>query len=276
MIRANRALEISQTGYDEAIAAGVVALFGEKYGDTVRVVKVPDFSAELCGGCHVRATGDIGVFTIVSEQAIAAGVRRILAYTGEAAERHLRENSRLVQSFRQILNANPEDLVKRLEALVEERRKLERDLKALKRQGVSGGVDGLLKDARTVHGVTILARQVEAETMDDLRTLADSLRKKLHPGVALLGAVIGGKASLLCAVSDDLVRAGAKAGDLVNRVAALADGRGGGPPHMAMAGAKDVSKLPLAVHHAPELIGAYLEALSAPREGAAEEPRAHG
>ncbi len=258
MIRANRALEIAQSSYDDAIANGVTALFGEKYGDIVRVVKVPEFSAELCGGCHVRATGDIGAFTIVSETAIAAGVRRIVAYTGEAAERYLRENSRLVASFRHILNATPEELVQRLEALVEDRKQLERDLKALKRQELSGGAEDLLKEAALVNGVSILARQVQAESMDDLRTLADSLRKKMHPGIALLGAVIGGKGSLLCAVSDDLVQANVKAGDIVNQVAALADGRGGGPPHMATAGAKDVSKLPLAVQRAPELIGNYL------------------
>jgi alanyl-tRNA synthetase len=270
-IRANRALEISQSSYNDAIANGVTALFGEKYGDTVRVVKVPEFSAELCGGCHVRATGDIGAFTIVSEAAIAAGVRRILAYTGEAAERTLRENSKLVQSFRHILNANPEELVQRLAALVEDRKKLERDLKALKRQEMSGGAEDLLKEAKLVNGVSILARQVDVESVDDLRTLADSLRKKMHPGIALIGAVIGGKGSLLCAVSDDLVKANVKAGDIVNQVAALAGGRGGGPPHMATAGAKDVSKLPLAVERATELIGIYLSQHRAAGKGAADK-----
>ncbi|HEX7925962.1 MAG TPA: alanine--tRNA ligase, partial [bacterium] len=265
MIRANRGLDISQSSYNDAIANGVTALFGEKYGDTVRVVKVPGFSQELCGGCHVHATGDIGAFTIVSETAIAAGVRRILAYTGEAAERYLRDNSKLVQSFRHILNANPEELVQRLETLVEDRKKLERDLKQLKRQGMSGGADDLLKDVQTLGGVSVLARQVEVGSVEDLRTLADSLRKKMHPGVALIGAVIDGKGSLLCAVSDDLVKANVKAGDIINQVAALAEGRGGGPPHMATAGAKDVSKLPLAVEKAPELIGAYLAKQGAAR-----------
>jgi alanyl-tRNA synthetase len=258
MIRANRGLEISHSSYKDAIGSGVVALFGEKYGDTVRVVRVPEFSAELCGGCHVHATGDIGTFVIASESAIAAGVRRILAYTGEAAEQYVKDNTRLVNQFRHILNVAPEGLVARLEQMIEERKGLERELKQLKRGSMAGDADSLLKQARDVGGVRVLASQVEAESMDELRGLADALRAKLHPGIALIGAIIDGKGSLLCAVSDDLVKSNVKAGEIVNQVAALADGRGGGPPHMATAGAKDLAKLPLALQQAPEVIGAYL------------------
>ncbi|MFI5401023.1 MAG: alanine--tRNA ligase, partial [SAR324 cluster bacterium] len=257
-IRANRALQIEQDSYKNAVDSGVLALFGEKYGDTVRVVRVPEFSAELCGGCHVRATGDIGAFVIVSESAIAAGVRRIFAYTGEAAERQMRENARLVAQFRNILNAQPEGLVARLEQLLDDRKQLERELKQLKRGAVADGADALVQQARDIGGVRVLASQVQAASMDELRGLADSLRAKLRPGIALIGAVIDGKGSLLCAVSDDLVQANVKAGEIVNQVAALAGGRGGGPPHMASAGAKDLSKLPAALQQAPELIGAYL------------------
>jgi alanyl-tRNA synthetase len=206
----------------------------------------------------VRATGDIGGFTIVSEAAVAAGVRRIVAYTGEAAERHLREIGKRDAGVRHLLGAAPEEVLPRLEALLEERKRLERDLKALKRESLSGGADDLLQQARPVEGVNVLAARVEAESVDDLRALADSLRGKLRSGIAVLGAVIAGKGTLLCAVTDDLVKAGVKAGDIVNPIAALADGRGGGPPHMATAGAKDAAKLPLAIERAPELIGAYL------------------
>ena len=264
-IRANRTLHISQSSYQEAIQAGVMALFGEKYGERVRVVRVPEFSAELCGGCHVAATGDIGAFVIVSETAIAAGVRRILAHTGEAAEQTVKEHARLVAQFRQVLNVPPESLVARLEQLIEERRQLERELKQLKRGSLADGAESLLRQARDVNGVRVLASQVEAESLDELRGLADALRKKLSPGIALIGAVIAGKASLLCAVSDDLVKANVKAGEIVNRVAALADGRGGGPPHMATAGAKDLAKLPLALEQAPALIGAYLAQARSPK-----------
>ena len=265
-IRANRALEIGQSSYQDAVGSGVLALFGEKYGDTVRVVRVPEVSAELCGGCHVRATGDIGAFVIVSETAIAAGVRRILAYTGEAAEQYMRENARLVTQFRGILNAAPEGLVARLEHLLEDRKQLERELKQLKRGSVADGADALLRQARDIGGVRVLAAQVQAASLDELRGLADTLRAKLRPGIALLGAVIDGKGSLLCAVSDDLVSSNVKAGEIVNQVAALAGGRGGGPPHMASAGAKDLSQLPAALQQAPDLIGAYLaHTLAQPR-----------
>jgi alanyl-tRNA synthetase len=206
----------------------------------------------------VRATGDIGAFVIVSEAAIAAGVRRILALTGEAAEQHNKDNARLVTQIRHALNAQPEALVARLEQVLEERKQLERELKQLKRGSVSGGADALAQQARDVGGVRVLAAQVEVASLDELRGLADALRAKLRPGIAVIGAVIDGKGSLLCAVSDDLVKANVKAGEIVNKVAALADGRGGGPPHMATAGAKDVAKLPAALQQAPELIGAYL------------------
>jgi alanyl-tRNA synthetase len=258
MIRENRTLHIYQTGYDEAVGSGVIALFGEKYGERVRVVQVPGFSQELCGGCHVRATGDIGIFKIVSEASIAAGVRRVVALTGEAAEAYLRETARLAERFRHELNVPLEELGSRLEQLLDERQKLERELKALRRSEATGGAEALLSKVRTVNGVSILASEVQADSMNDLRTLADALRQKMTSGVAVIGSVINGKVSLLCVVSDDLVRGNVKAGEIVNRVAGLADGRGGGPPHMATAGARDVSKLPLALSQAPEVIESYL------------------
>ncbi|MBI4082003.1 MAG: alanine--tRNA ligase [Candidatus Lambdaproteobacteria bacterium] len=261
-IRRNTPLEIFQSGYQQAIDAGVVALFGEKYGEQVRVVKVPGFSAELCGGCHVRATGDIGLLTIVGESSIAAGVRRILAYTGESAERHLREQVRLVERLRQTLNVAPEQVAARVEHLLDERRTLERELKALKKSSQAQGAGELLKKAQQVDGIAVVADQVEAESLDELRGLADSLRKQLKNGVAVLGSVIQGKASLLCVVGEELVRRNIKAGEIVNRVAMLAEGRGGGPPHMATAGAKDPGKLPHALHEAPRIIHTYLSQVS--------------
>jgi alanyl-tRNA synthetase len=264
VIRRNVPLNIYSSGFDDAVQSGVMALFGEKYGDTVRVVQVPDFSKELCGGCHVRATGDIGLLTIVSESSIATGVRRIVALTGPAAEAHLRNSLHLVEQFRLKLNAGDEELLARLEALLEERRKLERELKSLRKGHMADGASALLEQAGEVRGVRVLASEVQADSMDELRAMADELRRKLKHGVAVLGAVINGKASLLCVVSDDLVREQVKAGEIVNQVAALADGRGGGPPHMATAGAKDVSRLPLAVQQAPAIIDAYLAQRGAP------------
>ena len=262
MIRANKTLDIYQSSYDAAVGSGIIALFGEKYGDRVRVVKVPEFSAELCGGCHVHATGDIGIFKIVSESSIATGVRRLVALTGDAAETYLRESARLVEQFKQTLNAQAEQLPERLTQLLDERRRLEKELKALKKGSLSGGAEVLLQQVRQINGVSVVASQVEAESVDELRTLADALRRKLTHGVAVLGAVINGKGSLLCVVSEDLVRDNVKAGDILNRVALIAEGRGGGPPHMATAGAKDITKLPRAVAEAPAVIEAYFSGRS--------------
>ena len=257
-IRANTPLTVYEADYDEAVASGVVALFGEKYGDRVRVVKVGEFSAELCGGCHVMATGDIGQFVITSESSIAAGVRRIAALTGEAAESLNRRALRLVEDWKARLNAPAEKLSQRLDQIIEQRRELERDLKSLKKRSVTDGTDALLRMVQAVRGVNVLASEVEADSVDELRALADSLRRQLENGVAVIGSVIRGKATLLSVVTDDLVRKEVKAGEIVNLVAHLAGGRGGGPPHMATGGAKDISKFSAAIAQAPEVIESYL------------------
>jgi alanyl-tRNA synthetase len=263
VIRENLTLAIYETGYDDAIASGVVALFGEKYEDRVRLVQVSEFSRELCGGCHVQATGDIGILKIVSESSIATGVRRIVALTGATAESHLRQADRLVESMRQQLGATAEELPGRLAQLLEERRNLEKELEGLKKSSLGEGAEALLEKATQVNGVSILASEVEAGSVKELRSLADELRRRMKKGVAVIGSVIEGKASLLCVVSEDLVRGNVKAGEIVNMVAQLADGKGGGPPHMATAGARDIAKLPLAVKEAPAVIGTYLSELNA-------------
>ncbi|MDH4120758.1 MAG: alanine--tRNA ligase [Deltaproteobacteria bacterium] len=260
-IRRNTPMTIFETGYDDAVGQGVTALFGEKYGDRVRVVKAGDFSAELCGGCHAAATGEIGLFAITGESAVASGVRRITAVTGRQAEEEARKAFHLVERFRQALNAQPDDLEARLASLLEERKGLERDVKALRKEAMGGGVDGLLAGAVEAGGVRVVAAQTEAASMEDLRSLADQLRKKLPGGVVVLAAVIEGKGTLLCAVGEDLVKKKAKAADLVNKIAALAGGKGGGPPHMATAGAKEPDKLSLAVKQAPRLTEEYLKSI---------------
>ncbi|MEE8395249.1 MAG: alanine--tRNA ligase [bacterium] len=260
-IRRNGSLAIYETDYDSAIGKGVVALFGEKYGDRVRVVEVPGFSAELCGGCHVVATGEIGIFKITSEGSVAAGVRRITALTGNAAEEHLRLASRAVELLKTSLNASVEELPLRVEQLHEDRKRLEKELKSAKTGSMGDQADMLLQKAKPVRGITVLAGEVEAASLEELRGLADRLRKRMEKGVGIIGAVIQGKGSLLCVVTDDLVRQNVKAGEIVNKVAELAEGRGGGPPHMATAGAKDIGKLPLAVRQAPEVIDSYLSEL---------------
>ena len=260
-IRENIGLKVFETGYRDALDSGITALFGEKYGDRVRVVQMDDFSAELCGGCHTSATGEIGSFRILSEGAIASGVRRIVAVTGERAEDVSREEARATHELRQLLNVQTEAIGTQVSQLLEEKRRLERELQQLKKQSAAGTAHSLLSQAQPVGGVPVLAIQVETESMDELRSLGDTLRKELD-GIALLGTELEGKTTLLCVVADHLLERGAKAAEIVNRVAALADGRGGGKPHLAQAGIKSPEKLPAALAQAPEQVAAYLQSLS--------------
>jgi alanyl-tRNA synthetase len=260
-IRENIDLNVFETGYRQAVDSGVTALFGEKYGDTVRVVQLDDFSSELCGGCHTSATGEIGSFRIVSEGAIASGVRRIVAVTGERAEEVSRDESKAVQELKHLLNVQTESIGTQVANLMEEKRKLEKELQLLKKQSAAGSAQDLISNARSVAGVPLLAMKVEATSMDELRSLGDSLRKELE-GIALLGAELEGKTTLLCVVADSILNRGAKAAEIVNRVAALADGRGGGKPHLAQAGIKSPEKLPHALAQAANQIENYLQNLN--------------
>ncbi len=260
-IRENIDLNVFETGYRQAVDSGVTALFGEKYGDTVRVVQLDDFSSELCGGCHTSATGEIGSFRIVSEGAIASGVRRIVAVTGERAEEVSRDESKAVQELKHLLNVQTESIGAQVANLMEEKRKLEKELQLLKKQSAAGSAQDLISNARSVAGVPLLAMKVDATSMDELRSLGDSLRKELE-GIALLGAELDGKTTLLCVVADSILNRGAKAAEIVNRVAALADGRGGGKPHLAQAGIKSPEKLPHALAQAADQIENYLQNLN--------------
>ncbi len=258
-IRENIDLNIYETAYDDAIQSGVTALFGEKYGDQVRVVLVSEFSRELCGGCHVKATGDIGQFRITSEMGIAAGVRRIVGVTGQIAENLARQEGHIVSHLRQIFNVPTEQLSNAIEHFVEEKRQLEKEIKELKKESASGSAVQLLQKVQEVSGSKILISEVSIDSMDAFKSLGDSLREQLNPGLAVLATTINGKLSFLCVVSPDLVSQKVKAGEVINLIAALADGRGGGKPHLAQAGAKSPEKLPHALQQAPSLIERYLQ-----------------
>ena len=252
-IRENVSSNIFETGYQDAIDSGIKAMFGEKYGDIVRVIEVGEFSRELCGGCHVPATGQIGQFRITSESAIAAGVRRITGVTGKHAENLAQSEGQVVQELRQLLNAPVEKLAGTVEKLMEEKRLLERELQQVRKQAALGNLSGLLGEAQDVNGIRVLAKQVEVDSMQTFRGLAQSLRDQLESGIAWLAADLDGKGSLICVVTDDLVGKGVKANELVNSVAALADGRGGGKPDLAQAGVKALDKLPDALAAAPDI-----------------------
>ncbi|MCG5243612.1 alanine--tRNA ligase [Azospirillum doebereinerae] len=251
---------------DEARAKGAMALFGEKYGDEVRVVSMGgphgeadrDYSIELCGGTHVRRTGDIGVFKIVSESAVAAGVRRIEALTGTGAKAWLSERDHLLTEAASVLKVKPDEVPARVAALVEERRRMERELTELRRQVAMGGgakAEGG-GEAKDVAGVKFAARVVEGLPAKDLKPMADELKKQIGSGVVVLIAGNEGKASIVIGVTDDLT-ATLSAVDLVRVGAEALGGKGGGGrPDMAQAGGPDVSLAPAAVEAIEKAIAA--------------------
>jgi alanyl-tRNA synthetase len=245
--------------YAEAVAQGAMALFGEKYGDRVRVVDVPGFSTELCGGTHVRSTADIGLVRIVAESGVAAGVRRIVALTGPKAFEHLRERERLLAQTAEALKAPPEQAPARALALAEERRLLERRLAEAARGGGRNQAQALVDGAERAGEVRIVAARVEADDAKALQALGDQLRDALGSGAAVLAASFpDGKHALLVVVTDDLRDRGVRADAIVRDVAAVAGGRGGGKPHMAQAGVPDGARLPDALAAAPGVVRALL------------------
>jgi alanyl-tRNA synthetase len=251
-------LVIEQRPYNEALALGAMALFGEKYGDVVRVVQVPGVSIELCGGTHVRHTGDIGMFRIVSESGVASGVRRIEAISGSAAYRRAVAQEELLTHAAALVKATPDMLLRRLEALTEEMRELRRHVDRLRTEGSQDRIGELLAGGAVVAGARVVAHEVEVESADELRALGDALRGRLGSGVAVLAARQGERTALFAVVTDDLIGRGLRADALVREVAKLTGGSGGGKPHMAQGGVGDPEKVPAALAHTAELVRAVL------------------
>ncbi|MDQ3082352.1 MAG: DHHA1 domain-containing protein, partial [Gemmatimonadota bacterium] len=254
-------LDICQRPYDEAVAGGAMALFGEKYGDVVRVVTIPGLSVELCGGTHVRNTSEIALFQIVGETGVAAGVRRIEAVTGPRAYDAINMRKRTLAEVADILRSSPAGVVRRLHSIIDERRTLEKKLEEAIRGGGSSGVQPLIDRAVMVDGVRVIAAAVPAMDMKSLQGLGDVLREKMESGVAVLSASFGdGKNSLIAMVTDDLRQRGLRADNIIRDVAAVAGGRGGGKPHMAQAGIPDAARLPDALAAVAGVVQAQLAA----------------
>lgn len=245
-IRKNTLLEVQYLDKEEAIKQGATALFGEKYDDEVRVVQVGDFSNELCGGTHVQATGDIGLFKILSESGIAAGVRRIEAIAGKAAFELVQTQARQQGELELLLNVKGTDIKQKVEGLLSHQKELEKQIADLAAQLASSDLGDLVKDAKTVAGIKVVAAEIPLDSPKTLREVGDKVRDSLDSGVAVLGGVIKGKVALLAIVSKDLTGK-IKAGEIVNRVASLVGGKGGGRPDMAQAGGTMTDKLPEAV-----------------------------
>lgn len=248
------AVDIALKPIAEAKAMGAMALFGEKYGDIVRVVRVGGYSLELCGGCHVQNTSQIGLFKIVSESGIGSGVRRIEAMTGRAAYEYLDGQLQLLRDAAGLLKSNIADVPKRIDGLFAQLKEVSRENESLKAK--LGGIEaGSLKDQVTqVNGVAVLAAEVSAGDMETLRNIVDQMKSKLGSAVIVLGASADDKVNLVAAVTPDLVSKGYHAGKLIKEVAALCGGSGGGRPDMAQAGGKDPSKLKEAIQSVEKLV----------------------
>ena len=236
---------------DQAKAEGATALFGEKYGQTVRTIEVADergrVSYELCGGTHVDNTAEIGSFYILSEASVAAGVRRIEAVTGLGAYRYARENINHLNQVASHLQSSPADVFNKVEALEAELKQTNRELDQVRIEVANQAFKQKMDDVREISGVPVLSALIPNADVDALRSLADQFRQKHPSGVVVLGTVINEKPSLIAAVTPDLISRGLKAGDLIKRVALVVGGGGGGRPDMAQAGGKDPAKLPEAL-----------------------------
>lgn len=242
-ILANLSVETLVTSYDKAVEMGAVALFGEKYEDEVRVLKIGDYSLELCGGTHIKNTTEACAFEIVSEGGIGSGLRRIEAFTGKKALERMREKERMLEEVAETLKTTPEKAVDRLEQIIQAAKAKERELEALRSKVAAFESKDIVSGASEVSGVKYLAVQVEANNQEALRQTGDILKDKLGSGVIVLGAEIGGKASFVAMATKDAVAKGVHAGKLVGEVARRADGGGGGRPDMALAGGKNPSKI---------------------------------
>jgi alanyl-tRNA synthetase len=246
-IRTNSSASIRLMPYEEAVAAGAMALFGEKYDDVVRVLTFGDFSTELCGGTHVARTGDIGLFKIVSEGGVAAGIRRIEALTGRDAYRYVVETEQRLREVAMLVRGSRDDVEDRVRSLLERSRKLEREVSQLKDKLAGGQGRDLAAGAEDIKGVQVVATMVDGADAASLRNAIDQLKSRLKTAAIVLGSVdSNGKVMLIAGVTPDTSNR-IKAGDLVNHVAQQVGGRGGGRADMAQAGGTEPEKLPLAL-----------------------------
>jgi alanyl-tRNA synthetase len=254
-IRANAEVSSEEMTYDEAIKAGALAFFGEKYGDRVTVVRMGDFSTELCGGTHVERTGDIGFVKVKSESGVAAGVRRIEAASGEAALELVRSHEAVLREIGALLRGPAEEAAAKLEKLLAQQRELEKRITELQGKLAGGATRDVLADARRVDGITVLATRVEGLDDKGLRDMVDRVRDRMKTGVVVLGTAQGERAVLVAGVTKDLVGK-YHAGNIIKQLAPLVGGGGGGRPDFAQAGGKDPTRLDEALAAAYELLGA--------------------
>lgn len=236
-------VDIQEMPIEEAKKSGAMALFGEKYGDIVRVVSIPGFSKELCGGSHVKNTGEIGSFRLISEGGIGSGIRRIEAVTGKASYDLMKKDRAMLAEAAQLLKGKPEQLAEKIEKTLAALKDLQHELEQLKQQQTKDELGNLMKDVQEKKGVPFFGAIVHAENMDELRKAADVVKAKLTGGAFILGTVSGDKVNLVGMAAPEAVKAGVHMGKVVSKAAKICGGGGGGKPAVAQAGGKDVTKL---------------------------------
>lgn len=250
-----RGVTAANMSLQEAKEKGAAALFTEKYEDHVRVIEVDRYSRELCGGCHVNNTSEIGMFKILHESSVASGVRRIEAITGEGVYRRLKEQEALIDRAAQTLKVQKDNLLRRIEEVLEDQKDQAKTIESLKGKLAGDVVGDLLQSAGEVNGVPLILENLGEMDMDEIRKIGDGLKEKVHSGIIVLGAKNNGKANFIAMVTKDLVQKGLKAGDIVKVGAKVAGGGGGGRPDMAQAGGKNPEK----IQDALEAVKSYVE-----------------
>lgn len=243
---------------DEARNRGAMALFGEKYGEVVRVVDMGGYSIELCGGAHLKNTAQVGSFKILSENGVAAGVRRIEAVTGKEALKHYQAQEDEIKEICRLVKSTPDKLLARLEQLLAEQKETAKELEKLKAKMAGGAADEMLNSKVEIGGVAMLAAEVKDMDGNALRTMGDQLKQKLGSGVVVLASGKDGKVNLMAMATDDVVKKGVHAGNIIKAAAAVCGGGGGGRPNMAQAGGKDASKIADALEKAKAVVAEQL------------------
>jgi alanyl-tRNA synthetase len=257
VIRRNIAVSARVMSYDKALETGAVALFGEKYGDQVRVIGMDGFSTELCGGTHVDRSGDIGLFKIYSETGVASGVRRIEAATGAAALNYTQDREGKLLEIASVMRAAPDEAEGRLAQIMENVRKLEKEVERLKSKIAANQGDEFAQNVRVVDGVNVLSTIIEGVDVKALRDTMDQLKSKLGTAVIALSTINEGKISIITGVTSDTTGR-IKAGDLVNFIAEQVGGKGGGRPDLAQAGGSDAAALPKAMSSVNDWVASQL------------------
>ena len=256
-IRENLMLNTKIMDKEEAMKTGAMAIFEEKYGDTVRIVDIGNgVSLELCGGTHTERTGDIGVFRILSEGAVAANVRRIEALTGAAALRHDQKTDETLKNAAGILKVSPDNLIDRVKRLLDDVKEKEREIETLKSRLFTEKSADLIQDVKKIEGISVVARVIEADSPRELREAVDRIKDKLGSGIVLLGAEARGKAMLICAVTKDLTDR-FNAGRIIRELSGLVGGKGGGRPDMAQGGGDKPEKLEAAIEAIDNLVNQF-------------------